>query len=312
MKKRLLFTGGGGSASQSIFEQWSDRYELFFADASEDSFPPSIPINRRFRIPFANDKAFLTSLHEICISLKIDLLIPSVDEELVQLSNMHGVHGWPQILVPDMEFVSLMLDKKRCAEAIVASGLAAPRTLPLFRGSEIGFPLIAKPRIGRGSRGVMKLDNSEQIASYLALHGGDGDDYIAQELAVGDEYTCLVAADRSGCLRAVIPVHAFEKRGVTIRARTNCCPAVVEYIKEFQALFKPTGVYNIQCVLTNDQRVLPFEVNPRISTTFVLGIATGFDPVSMVFSDPESQDLFIPSSQFSLQRSWHTHIESLA
>ena len=314
MKKRLLFTGGGGSASQSIFEQWADRYELFFADANEDHFPPSIPMDRRISIPFANEENFLISLGEVCESLRIDLLIPGVDEELIKLSSMHGAPGWPKILLPETAFVSLMLDKKQCAEAICASGLTAPKTLPLIDGGEIGFPLIAKPKTGRGSRGVVKLDRIEQISGYLELHGGSEDDYIAQELIVGDEYTCLCAADRTGVLHAVVPVHAFEKRGVTIRAQTKINPAVVDYIKKFQSVFRPTGVYNIQCILTPDQRVFPFEVNPRISTTFVLGIAAGFDPVPMVFSDSDSYfgEPFIPSSQFSLQRSWNTHIEQIS
>lgn len=309
-RKRLLFTGGGGSASQSIHEQWRDRYDLYFADASPDSIPPSIPPERRLAIPFAADPAFLPEMRRICAEARIDLLAPGVDEELPPLAAQKGAPGWPKILLPPADFVALALDKRACAEALAAAGLEAPRTLPLRRGAELPFPLIAKPRSGRGSRGVMRLTRPEQIEAYLTLHGGDPDDYIAQELIPGVEYTVLVAGDDDGELRAVVPVLAYEKRGVTIRARTDPHPAVIDYARRLQQAFRPSGIYNLQCMLTPEGRVSPFEINPRISTTFVLAVAAGFDPTPLAFGEAEEK-LFLPRTQWSLRRSWRSDVSPL-
>lgn len=306
-RPRLLFTGGGGSASQSLQAQWGKRYDLWFADANPHGFPPTIPENRRVIVPFASDAAFAETVLLLCQKHGIDLIVPCVDEELLVLAQKKDVLGWPRIMVPSAEFVSLMLDKLACAASLVAAGLDAPKTLPLARATEIDFPLIAKPRSGRGSRGVMRLTREEQVDAYLKLQGGSAKDYIAQELAPGAEYTVFVAADGGDVPQAVIPVLAYEKRGVTVRARTDANAAIIAYARAFQAHFRASGCYNIQCMLTPDGRVLPFEVNPRVSTTFVLAIATGFDPIPMALGQ-KGGTMFVPSRHLTLQRSWHTHI----
>lgn len=306
-KPRLLFTGGGGSASQSLQAQWGERYDLWFADANPHGFPPSIPETRRLIIPFAHDPDFGDTVLAVCKEHGIDIIIPGVDEELSVLAEKKGTPDWPRILVPDPEFVTLMLDKLACAHALTEAGLDAPHTLPLERAREIGFPLIAKPRSGRGSRGVMRLTSAEQAPAYLTLQGGAAGDYIAQELIGGAEYTVFVAADGGEVPQAVIPVRAFEKRGVTVRAQTDANLAVLSYAHAFQAHFRASGCYNIQCMLTQEGRVLPFEVNPRISTTFVLAIATGFDPIPMVLGENIGAT-FVPERHLVLHRSWYTHI----
>jgi carbamoyl-phosphate synthase large subunit len=304
---RLLFTGGAGSVSQSLQNQWGHRYELFFADANQNGFPPSIPEDRRLVIPLAKDPTFTNRLLEVCQRHRIDLLIPGVDEELPVLASYHGVEGWPRMLLPQAAFVNQMLDKLTCAHALAAAGLDAPKTLPLEQAGELLFPLIAKPRSGRGSRGVMRLTRPEQAAAYLTLQEGKAEDYIAQELIPGEEYTVFVMADGGDTPCAVIPVRAFEKRGVTVRARTEANASIVAYAHAFQAQFRPSGCYNIQCMLTPDGHVLPFEVNPRLSTTFVLAIAAGYDPIPVALGGAAGST-FIPQQTLILQRSWHTHI----
>jgi carbamoyl-phosphate synthase large subunit len=306
-KPRLLFTGGGGAASQSLQEQWGQRYDLFFADANPHGFPPSIPMDRRLAIPFARDSLFADRLLELCDQHRIDLIVPGVDEELLRLAGKKGASGWPRILVPDVSFVSLMLDKLEAALALAAIRLDAPKTVPIERFKEISFPLIAKPRSGRGSRGVVLLKYPEQVAAYLTLQDGEVENYIAQELIIGDEYTVFVMADGGEAPCAVIPVRAFEKRGVTVRAQTEANAAIITYARAFQAHFRPSGCYNIQCMLTPDGRVFPFEVNPRISTTFVLAIATGYDPIPVALGESAGPTV-IPQQKLTLQRSWHTHI----
>jgi carbamoyl-phosphate synthase large subunit len=306
-KPRLLFTGGGGSASQSLQAQWEERYDLWFADANPHGFPPAIPEARRLIIPFARDPDFSDCMLAMCQEHGIDLIIPGVDEELFVLAEKKGSPDWPRILVPDPAFVTLMLDKLACAHALTDAGLDAPQTLPLEQAEEIGFPLIAKPRSGRGSRGVMRLDRAEQVSAYQALHGGAAEAFIAQALISGAEYTVFVAADGGQTPQAIIPVRVFEKRGVTVRAQTDANPAILDYARAFQAHFRASGCYNIQCMLTEDGRVFPFEVNPRISTTFVLAIATGFDPIPIALGKPAGAT-FAPQQLLTLQRSWHTHI----
>lgn len=310
--RRIIFTGAGGAGSEAIWRLWHDRYDLLFADAVPESICPDIPHERRLAIPMANDPKFAESVRAICQSRKVDLLIPGVDEELSVLSSMKNKDGWPLILLPDQEFVDLMLDKLACAQAINAAGLMAPKTVTADRANELNFPLIIKPRSGRGSRGVMKLITPPQVAAYLGLYQADPESIIAQELITGQEYTVIVCADNNATLRAIIPVKVDLKRGITIRAETEENQAIVEYAKRFQNAFQPTGVYNIQCVLSDVGDVVPFEINPRVSTTFCLAISTGFDPAQVVFGEGiNSNEVFISKEPLQLRRSWKNNISQV-
>jgi len=299
---RILITGGGGAGTEAIWRIWHERYELYFADAYPKSILPDIPDQRRIAIPMANDPDFMNRLQGICNENEVDLLIPGVDEELLGLASVKGSRDWPDILLPDKAFVALMLDKLSSNKALVNAGLSAPKTELPRSINNVRFPCIVKPRRGRGSRGVMKLDSQEEVSAYLTIQKGKPEDYILQELIVGREYTVFVAADAHSRLRAVIPVKVDLKRGVTIRAETDNEPAIIDYVKRFHKCFKVTGVYNIQCMLTDARDVIPFEINPRISTTFCLAISTGFDPIRM--NEGPITNIFTPQITYKLQRNW--------
>jgi carbamoyl-phosphate synthase large subunit len=310
MMRRILFTGGGGAAAESIFEQWHGRYDLYFGDADPSTISPRIPLERRVRLPFARDTGFVDRVFDVARQLSLDLVVPGVDEELTPLA-MRANHSPAPILLPDASFVETMLDKLQTASSISAAGLTAPRTLPFERAQELTFPIIVKPRSGRGSRGVRQVTDPSQLSAYLALSDvADPAAFVAQDCVVGQEYTVFVAADRERRLAAVVPVKALIKRGITIRAETDAAPEILDYARRFQAHFQPAGVYNIQLILTADRKVFPFEVNPRISTTFCLAIATGFDPIA-AFLDGQSGPVFYPERHWSLQRTWRNSIEPL-
>ena len=79
----LMFTGGGGPGNEAIYRLWKDQYNLYFADADLVSIHPDIPRNVCFEIPIATSPNFFNQLLQIVKNLKIEILIPGVDEELL-------------------------------------------------------------------------------------------------------------------------------------------------------------------------------------------------------------------------------------
>ena len=298
-RQRLLFTGGGGAGSYAVYATLKDRHDCVFADADPSAFDPRLPEDARVVIPFANDPAFLPTIKALCERLSIDTLVPGVDEELSALARMQGEPGWPRIYLPDAGFVDLMLDKLASMRAIEAAGLPCPTAVPLAEADRLSFPLIAKPKSGRGSRGVAVLKRREQVEPYLVMQDRPADEFIAQALAKGDEYTVFVCADDTGALTAIVPVLVELKRGITIRARTTRCEPIEAYVRRFHAAFPTRCAYNLQCMLTPEGEVMPFEINPRVSTTFCLTLAEGFDPFV-----PHEGELFQPRGM-RLGRHWN-------
>lgn len=308
MKKKILFTGGGGAATEFLWRFLSERYELFFADADISAIDDKIPEKNKVEIPFANDKSFIETLSQRVTDYSIDILVPSVDEELIIIGqNLDQFSA--KVLLPSVEFVSNMLDKLLSMEEIAAKGLFHPKTLPVTDSEQISFPQIVKPRSGRGSRGVSILHDIKEVEAYMVLNRVEPDEIISQQLIIGTEYTVLIAADMQANLKAIVPVRIGQKKGITIRAATELQTDIIDYCKNFQNAFKVTGVYNLQCILTGDGQVVPFEINPRISTTFCLGVAAGFDPFEIIFNENDKSEVFYPNQTYTLKRNWHNNIE---
>lgn len=301
---RLLFTGGGGAGSEAVFRLWRDRYDLHFADADPEAITPSIPPERRHRIPFARVDGFASDLAALCKALEIDTLIPGVDEELPHMPAVAEKAKGVSVLVPEPDYVATMLDKQATATALSEHGLPAPCTRPLEKAHEVGFPSLAKPRFGRGSRGVRIIENREQAAALARL---ENEEFVAQELLTGQEYTVMLAADRERRLCAVVPVKVLVKRGITLRAETEDQPAVVAACRAIHEAIPAAGCYNVQLMLTEEGQVMPFEINPRISTTFCLALAAGIDPVSIYFNN-KGGDYQPFTVGLRLSRTWNNHI----
>lgn len=308
--KKILFTGGGGAATEGIWHLWHQKYDLYFADADKTVISSIIPADKCIEIPFASNKNFITELINICDKYQIDLLIPGVDEELQQCHQIVEKAKNTQILLPNLDFVILMMDKYQFSQALWESDLQAPESFlasNLDNVPESFFPAIMKPIQGRGSRGVSLIKTKEQAEAYCVLSDKKPPEIIIQEYAKGDEYTVFMASDNQGNLSAIIPIKVDVKRGITVKAHIDANKYVVDYCKKFHNYFKPNCLYNIQLIIDSHNQIYPFEVNPRISTTFILGISTGFDPIEMFFEGAKSS-IFIPHTTLSLKRSWVNHI----
>ncbi len=301
--KRILFTGGGGAGNEAIFRLLGSRYDLHFADADQDNIDNTIPLDRRHEIPLARAEGFSDRVSQLCQTLKIDLLVPGVDEELLAMAELSRGNAF-EVLVPEHFYVETMLDKFLTAKALLRAGLPAPQTVTADSDGSVGFPCMAKPRQGRGSRGVQRLESAAQCEAYLTLSGLPASEIIRQELLIGQEYTVLMAADRSARLHAIVPVKVSIKRGITILAETERSAQIIAACQTIHKALPARGLYNIQCMALPDGRVMVFEINPRISTTFCLAVAAGIDPLA-IYLDNKAPDATLKTFEITrLRRHW--------
>jgi len=299
-----MFTGGGGAGNEAIYRQWRDRYDMMFADADPGAIDPSIPAERRCKIPFAAASGYSDVLGSLCRKNAIDLLIPGVDEELPYMPQVSAVAPETDILIPESTFVATAMDKLETAHILLRQGLDAPATATMADVEGAVYPCFAKPRQGRGSCGVRVLKNAEEAAAFLFLSGLPARDMLFQELLHGREFTVMMAADRTGNLHAIVPVEVDIKRGITIRARVVMNENVLAGCEAIHDALRPRGCYNIQLMLMEDGRTVPFEINPRISTTFCLGIAAGIDPVRIFYLSQAPERLLSVKDGIELNRHW--------
>jgi len=128
--------------------------------------------DRQRRIPPIADPGYVPDLVGICREERVDLLIPGLDSELPLLAESRGLFEeiGTRVLVADSAFIGLCRDKVRWSREL---GPLSAAVLPCFEYGEIvplldsgivDFPLIAKPRDGSASAGVVILNDRRQLA----------------------------------------------------------------------------------------------------------------------------------------------------
>lgn len=304
----VLFTGGGGAGNEALFRLLGKKYTLHFGDSDVIAIDPGIPKDRRHELPWASDPDFVRKMGEICRRLNIDLLVPGVDEELLLLARNAATLLPARLLLPDANYVETMLDKRLMVKALANREIPVPLSHTLADDfQDMHFPCITKPRRGRGSRDVSVLASFDEAVALKSKLGSSAREMLIQEKIEGAEYTVQMVADSSGRLCAIVPVKVGIKRGITLRAETEAETRVISACRSIHEVFPACGCYNIQLILTQEGKVLPFEINPRISTTLCLVVAAGIDPVSIFLGEACPEGLLPFMTGIRLQRHWANH-----
>lgn len=194
---RVLVTGVGGPAGRSLTRQLRERgIDVVGTDMAD----VDVPGVRTLRVPAARDGAFLDALAELVVGEEVDLLVPTVTEELVVLAaaiedrGTTGTFGRRvPVVVGTHRAVAAADDKLLTAELLAEAGVPVPVTfggrgladLGSSAVRALGTPWLSKPRSGRGGRGVVVHDGP---ATAPLLRTALRDGHIVQSFAPGTEY----------------------------------------------------------------------------------------------------------------------------
>lgn len=191
--KTILITGIGGPAGSALARQLKHRnYQLVGTDLRQ--LPASDDV-RFHQVPAADDPGMLPALRRIVWLHGVDLLIPTVSDELPEIALAKDLFGPDvQILISAPGPVATANDKLFTVSRLKSLGVPVPRFgLPSdFKDTraaiaEMGGPVVVKPRVSRGARGVVVAGRPEDL-NWSSLT----DDQIVQEFVPGTEYAPVV------------------------------------------------------------------------------------------------------------------------
>lgn len=272
-------TGAGGAATPYLIERLQTQgFRVIAADMDEHAIGLLVA-DKAFVIPGGLSPKFLPVLQCICADEQVDAVVPLVDEELIATCDLEqdGI----VVLLPRPEFIRTCLDKALLMERLKAAGIGIPDTRLVSEGADgLKFPLVVKPRTGRGSRGVAIVDSASMLASVVSQSQYAPDRLLLQDYIDGPEFTISVVVWRDGEVQAVVPKEIISKRGITRLAITRRNPLIDDLCRAIQKNLRADGPFNVQLRL-DGKSGLPkvFEINPRFSTTVSLTIAAGVDEV---------------------------------
>src|SRR5690625_4027139 len=143
--------------------------------------------------PITNEKEYLNKVIKIVIENNVDVLIPMEDETVELVIKNKQMFNGVKTLLPNLETFMIARDKGETIKKAIELGLSCPQTyfvryieeLDKLK-NEIIYPVIIKPRISSGSRGLIHVDNKDElIKKYKEIH----DNYpfpLIQQYVSGD------------------------------------------------------------------------------------------------------------------------------
>lgn len=246
-----------------------------------------------FVIPLGVAHSFEEELLTIIKDNEIDFVVPGVDEELVKFWKIKTEYPAVELVMPSEAFTSLCLQKDILMAVLGDKRISG---IPTYSPDTAIFPIVAKPKVGRGSRHVHKIDTAGQLDAYFTLYNTDAESTLLQQYVDGDEYTVSVIVNNRNRLIGIVPKRIIVKRGITRIAISQKNEMINDACVKIISELTPSGPFNVQLML-KDNTVHIFEINPRISTTCVLTDYVYANEVDLFVENFEKDDV-LPNNDF--------------
>jgi carbamoyl-phosphate synthase large subunit len=245
-------------------------------------------------IPEADDSLFLDRLMKIILKHNISVLMPSSGYDIYPYSMVKDklLKMGVVAVVSDSKTLQICRDKLTTYKVLSSKFDLPFTTIDQNRIHE--FPVIAKPRYGKGSRDILKISDDKELRYVLSRY----DDLVFQEYLPGTEYTIDVLSDlKQEPLVAVPRIRLQTKAGISTKGRIvrdqrieNVCKTIAEYLKV-------SGPCCIQ-MKESKEGVLKFvEINPRLGGGTIFSTLAGVNLPSLIMDIVEGKEIDIP--QFS-------------
>lgn len=271
--KKVIVTGIGGNVGQGIIRNIRDVYPnitIIGIDIAQFT-PANYLCDKTYKVPYSYEESYITTIQDIVDKENVDLIIPSTDYEVFYLSeNSHKINTI--IVASDANTTKNYLDKystylyhKKHNIPFAKSWLAKDYD---FSEKEI----IAKPREGRGSRGILiNPENPQNLP----------EDYMIQALVKGKEITTAVYVTKTNTLHGLFTMERELTNGTTTKSKVifNYDDDLKKIAQSMINLGGLKGSFNIQSIVTKAGEIIPFEINCRISGTNSIRHNLGFQDV---------------------------------
>ncbi|MFE9045214.1 ATP-grasp domain-containing protein [Streptomyces sp. NPDC007818] len=275
----MLVTGAGGPSGVCFLRALDGVAERYAADLDPNGAGLYlVPRAYRMLVPPGGAPGYAEAVLRLCERHGIDVLVPTVDVELVALSRAAAAFeaAGVRVLVSPADALETCLDKWRLAEAC-RGAVRLPDTRLVGAGDapgvEGGFPAVAKPRSGSGSRGIVVVRSPDELAAIPQ----DGS-YLLQEFLPGTEYSVDVLTDGNGRVVAAVP-RARDKTdsGVVVAGRVLDLPELSGLAEDAVRTLGLRGVLNVQVRENRAGKAALLEINPRPPGGMSLTVSAGVD-----------------------------------
>jgi carbamoyl-phosphate synthase large subunit len=243
-------------------------------------------------IPEVDSKDYLEVLFKIIDKYDINVLMPSSGHDIFPFSEnkeklkRNGVIA----VVSERDVLEICRDK-----ILTFEHLNKKFNLPFTTDKKNNiseFPIIAKPRYGKGSRDIIKIDDFAELDYVDSRYSN----MIFQEYLPGDEYTIDVLSDLdSNPVTSVPRVRLQTRGGISTKGKIVLDK---ELIEESFRIVKHLNIIGPSCVQVKKDKDDGFklvEINPRLGGGTIFSTLAGANFPKMIIDMVEGRSLKIPT-----------------
>lgn len=274
---RILLTGVGRriellQAFRQAALAMQINLKLFGADASKTA-PALAYCDAAFPVCGMKEPDYIPQLVKLCRENRVDLVIPTIDTDLLVLSRNTAAFGETKVLISAPDKIEICRDKRLTAEFLLSCGCKAPETVDDYRQYKGPFPCFIKPLDGSSSINAYTVRNAEELKTYAEKIGG----YIVQPFIAGTEYTVDIFCTPDGEPIFITPrIRLAVRSGEVLKTQIAMDDKIIGECRQLLRLFRPVGPITVQLIretATGEDWFI--EINPRFGGGAPLSMKAG-------------------------------------
>nr|WP_275580790.1 ATP-grasp domain-containing protein [Aquibacillus albus] len=293
-----MVTGIGGDIGMSAIRCLKEiNYHSLLIGCDINEYPAAkYHVDYFFVAPKAYEKdKYLNFVLDICLKYKINFLIPSSEQEIKVINEAKGLFNNHNIniLINNSNIINTFMDKYKTIEFFRKNNFIYPKTYMLTKyNGEFGFPFILKLKETSGSKGIFIVSDEIDLQYFKKKYK----DAIVQEV-IGDpdnEYTIGVFSN--GVKTYSIAFKRYLGFGSLSRYVKLVNDEKIEQLSdEIAEVTNLRGSINVQVRKDKQGNYIPFEINPRLSSTVYFRHYFGFEDLKWWIDMYQGKDFtFIP------------------
>lgn len=276
---KLLFTSVGRRVEliqsfRDAAKQYGIELTIYGADLT-DTAPALFFCDKKVQICRIKDSNYIPSLLKLCNDESIDALIPTIDTDLLILSQNKTKFEkiGTKVFISNEDKIKICRDKRTTALFFDSIGLKSPMPVDDYRKYSGEYPAFIKPRDGSSSINAYKVNNFLE----LEIYAKEVPDYIVTPFIEGVEYTVDAFCDYDGNPIFITPrIRLAVRSGEVLKTQISQDKKIIEESKKIINEFKPCGAITIQLIRQNNTGEDYFiEINPRFGGGAPLSMKAG-------------------------------------
>lgn len=249
--------------------------KVFAADANPEYSSACRVANSYFKVVRLNHEDYISNLLGLCKANNIGLIIPTIDTELLLLSENYnrfrdvGI----EVVVSDTSLVKACRDKRLTHQLFSEHQIDVAA---LYDKASPVFPLFIKPYDGSCSVDTYKIEHPGMLTDY---HFSNEKFMFLEYLDLKEhkEFTVDLYYDRNCNLKCIVPRERIEVRSGEVNKGITRKGFLIDYLKaRLVSLKGARGCITLQVFVHNiTQRVIGIEINPRFGGGYPLSYLAG-------------------------------------